>query len=148
MVAQEFLVLSVGVRIPAGLPLFSKVLLTFTIPYQISTFILSGNGGRSKGLKVGGGGGGGGMLSKPLSVRRACGGVLNTSPSGTSESFPCVASSSVANGSNGVPFASGAGLVDGLLNGLIFQEEGAEAEVWFLLKRVFLKKEIDYLQTD
>ena len=75
-------------------------------------------------MKVGGGGGGGGILSKPLSVGEACRGVLNTSPSGTSESFPCVASSSVANGSNGVSFASVAGLVDGLLNGLIFPGGG------------------------
>ena len=64
------------------------------------------------------------MLSKPLSVGDACGGVLNTSPNGTTESLPCVVSISVANGSNGVPFASDAGPVVGLLNGLIFPGGG------------------------
>ena len=116
MVAQEFLVLSVGVQIPAGLPLL-KSFLTFLFFLFKPRIYSPGGGGKLKGSKVGGGGGGGGMLSKLLSAGEDLGGVLNTSPSGTSELLSCNESPSSAKGSNGVSFASGAGSIGELLNG-------------------------------
>ena len=106
MVAQEFLVLSVGVRIPAGLPLYSNCsnLRIKVSTHNLLTMLLAyspGSGGRSKGLKVGGGGGGGGKLSNTFSLSEAGGGELKTSPRGTPDGVAFDSCFSSAKGSKG-----------------------------------------------
>ena len=110
MVAQEFLVLSVGVRIPAGLPSFNFI----TQASSNRNYIYSpGGGGRSKGLNVGGGGGGGGRLSNAFSVSDGfADGTSKTSPRGIFSGLFCsTPASSEAKGSKGAfsvePAASG-----------------------------------------